>query len=65
MILEPMKYSQVLLLLLVISIGALVIKSSRDGFADPIPGYIIPKPVVPKKPSAATNSNGGLLVIGK
>lgn len=60
-----MKYSQVLLLLLVIAVGALVIKSSRDGFSNPIPGYIIPKPIVPKKPSPATNSNGGLLVIGK
>jgi hypothetical protein len=27
--------------------------------------YIIPTPVVPKKPSPAVNSNGGLLMIGQ
>jgi hypothetical protein len=27
----------------------------------PIPGFVIPKPVVPKKPSSAMNSNGGLV----
>ena len=38
-----------------------------DGFANPnpIPGYIIPRPIVPKKPSPAQNSNGGLLMIGQ
>jgi len=29
-----------------------------------IPGFIIPKPVVPKKPPPSTNSNGGLVNIG-
>jgi len=29
-----------------------------------IPGFIIPKPVVPKKPPPSTNSNGGLVSIG-
>ena len=31
--------------------------------AEPIPGFIIPQPVVPKKPSPSTNSNGGLVSI--
>ena len=31
--------------------------------AEPIPGFIIPNPVVPKKPSPSTNSNGGLVSI--
>lgn len=31
----------------------------------PIPGFIIPKPVTPKKPPPSTNSNGGLVVIGQ
>jgi hypothetical protein len=30
---------------------------------DPIPGFIRPKPVIPKKPSPALNSNGGLVSI--
>lgn len=42
-----------------------------DGFQDmprvpvasAIPGFIIPKPVVPKKPPPSTNSNGGLVSI--
>jgi hypothetical protein len=29
----------------------------------PIPGFIIPKPIVPKAPSRSTNSNGGLVNI--
>jgi hypothetical protein len=29
-----------------------------------IPGFIIPKPIVPKKPPPSTNSNGGLVSIG-
>ena len=28
---------------------------------EPIPGFVIPKPVVPKKPSSTMNSNGGLV----
>ena len=31
--------------------------------ADPIPGFIRPNPVIPKKPSPALNSNGGLVSI--
>jgi hypothetical protein len=31
--------------------------------AAPIPGFIIPKPVTPKKPPPSTNSNGGLVSI--
>jgi hypothetical protein len=31
--------------------------------AKPIPGFIIPTPVVPKKPPPQTNSNGGLVSI--
>lgn len=41
-----------------------------DGFQDyivpvavPIPGYKIPKPIIPKKPHPSMNSNGGLLSI--
>jgi hypothetical protein len=30
---------------------------------DPIPGFIRPQPVIPKKPSPALNSNGGLVSI--
>jgi hypothetical protein len=59
-----MKYSEVLLLTLLVAIVALVINSRQYGFANPIPGYTIPTPAVPKKPSAATNSNGGLVSIG-
>jgi hypothetical protein len=59
-----MKYNVILLLALVVVIAALVINSTRYGFANPIPGYTIPTPAVPKKPSAATNSNGGLVSIG-
>jgi hypothetical protein len=47
-------------------------KLAIEGFQDmkpvpvaaPIPGYIIPKPVAPKKPPPSTNSNGGLVNIG-
>ena len=42
----------------------------QEGFENPSPvpstpitGYIIPKPIVPKKPSPSTNSNGGLVNI--
>jgi len=59
-----MKYSEVLFVILLVAIVALVINSTRYGFANPIPGYTIPTPAVPKKPSAATNSNGGLVSIG-
>jgi hypothetical protein len=31
--------------------------------ASPIPGFVIPTPVVPKKPPPSTNSNGGLVSI--
>lgn len=31
--------------------------------ATPIPGFIIPKPIAPKKPSPKMNSNGGLVTI--
>ena len=31
--------------------------------AQPIMGYIIPQPVVPKRPPPSTNSNGGLINI--
>jgi hypothetical protein len=31
--------------------------------ATPIPGFIIPKPVAPKKPSPKMNSNGGLVTV--
>jgi hypothetical protein len=31
--------------------------------AEPIPGFTIPSPVVPKKPPPSTNSNGGLVSI--
>lgn len=33
--------------------------------ATPIPGFIIPKPISPKKPPPSTNSNGGLVMIGQ
>jgi len=33
--------------------------------ATPIPGFIIPTPIVPKKPPPSTNSNGGLVTIGQ
>jgi len=41
---------------------------SKEAFANyveakPIPGFTIPSPVVPKKPSPSTNSNGGLVSI--
>lgn len=32
--------------------------------ATPIPGFIIPRSVVPKKPPPTANSNGGLVSIG-
>lgn len=32
--------------------------------ATPIPGFIIPRSVVPKKPPPSANSNGGLVSIG-
>ena len=43
----------------------------KEGFEDaapvppaaPIPGFVIPKPVVPKKPAASLNSNGGMVNI--
>jgi len=42
-------------------------KFMNEGFENPspvpIPGYAIPKSIVPKKPSASTNSNGGLVNI--
>ena len=46
-------------------------KDYKEGFeeaapvppATPIPGFIIPKPVAPKQPSAKMNSNGGLVSI--
>ena len=31
--------------------------------ASPIPGYVIPTPIIPKKPPPSTNSNGGLVNI--
>jgi len=42
-----------------------LIKENFENYvkAEPIPGFIIPKPVVPKKPSPSTNSNGGLVSI--
>ena len=47
-------------------------KKITEGFEDMkpvpvaanIPGFVIPKPVVPKKPPPSTNSNGGLVNIG-
>jgi hypothetical protein len=46
-------------------------KLIREGFEDappapiaaPIPGFVIPKPIAPKKPPPSTNSNGGLVSI--
>jgi hypothetical protein len=44
-------------------------KNIIEGFTDkvpvsaPIPGFIIPSPVVPKKPHSSMNSNGGLVSI--
>jgi len=39
-------------------------KNIIEGFANaPIPGFIIPEPVVPKRPPPSTNSNGGLVSI--
>ena len=32
--------------------------------ATPIPGFVIPRSVVPKKPPPTANSNGGLVSIG-
>ena len=32
--------------------------------ATPIPGFVIPRPVVAKKPPPTANSNGGLVSIG-
>jgi hypothetical protein len=32
--------------------------------ATPIPGFVIPPSVVPKKPPPSANSNGGLVSIG-
>lgn len=45
----------------------LIIEGFEDAapvpIAAPIPGFVIPKPVVPKKPPPSTNSNGGLVSI--
>jgi len=32
--------------------------------ATPIPGFVIPSPVIAKKPPPSANSNGGLVSIG-
>jgi hypothetical protein len=46
--------------------------SKTEGFEDtpapilppgPIPGFVIPKPLAPKKPAASLNSNGGMISI--
>ena len=61
-----MKIQLSILILLLVTLS-FYISSYMDGFANPnpIPGYIIPRPIVPKKPSPAQNSNGGLLMIGQ
>jgi hypothetical protein len=54
-----------------ISSGTQGFQDYKEGFeetapvppATPIPGFIIPKPVPPKQPSAKMNSNGGLVSI--
>jgi len=57
-----------IIIILIISISILVIvyrySSIIDGFkVDPIPRFNRPKPVIPTRPSPATNSNGGLVYI--
>ena len=55
-----------IIIILIVSILVIVYRYSSiiDGFkVDPIPRFNRPKPVIPTKPSPATNSNGGLVYI--
>ena len=58
-----MKYYTILLLIVVLL--SILVYSQKEGFlSKPIQGFIIPKSTIPKRPSAATNSQGGLVSIG-
>ena len=61
-----------IVLLLLITVKRASYVNYNENFQDaapvplaiPIPGFIIPRSVVPKKPPPTTNSNGGLVSIG-